>query len=88
MKKIVIATATRAEYGLLAPIIKKFQNEPDIDVRVVVTGAHLSPEFGMTVKEIESDGVIIDKKIEILMSSDTSVGISKSMGRALISFAE
>lgn len=88
MKKIVIATATRAEYGLLAPIIKKFQNEPDIDVRVVVTGAHLSPEFGMTVKEIESDGVIIDKKIEILMSSDTSVGISKSMGLALISFAE
>lgn len=88
MKKIVIATATRAEYGLLAPIIKKFQNESDIDVRVVVTGAHLSPEFGMTVKEIESDGVIIDKKIEILMSSDTSVGISKSMGLALISFAE
>lgn len=88
MKKIVIATATRAEYGLLSPIIKKFQNESDIDVRVVVTGAHLSPEFGMTVKEIESDGVIIDKKIEILMSSDTSVGISKSMGLALISFAE
>ena len=88
MKKIVVATATRAEYGLLAPIIKKFQNDPDIDVRVVVTGAHLSPEFGMTVKEIEYDGVIIDKKIEMLMSSDTSVGISKSMGLALISFAE
>jgi GDP/UDP-N,N'-diacetylbacillosamine 2-epimerase (hydrolysing) len=88
MKKIVVATATRAEYGLLAPIIKKFQNDPDIDVRVVATGAHLSPEFGMTVKEIEYDGVIIDKKIEMLMSSDTSVGISKSMGLALISFAE
>lgn len=88
MKKIVVATATRAEYGLLAPIIKKFQNDPDIDVRAVVTGAHLSPEFGMTVKEIEYDGVIIDKKIEMLMSSDTSVGISKSMGLALISFAE
>lgn len=88
MKKIVVATATRAEYGLLAPIIKKFQNDPDIDVRVVATGAHLSPEFGMTVKEIEYDGIIIDKKIEMLMSSDTSVGISKSMGLALISFAE
>lgn len=88
MKKIVVATATRAEYGLLAPIIKKFQNDPDIDVRVVATGTHLSPEFGMTVKEIEYDGVIIDKKIEMLMSSDTSVGISKSMGLALISFAE
>ena len=88
MKKIVIVTATRAEYGLLAPIIKKFMNEPDMDIRVAVTGAHLSPEFGMTVKEIESDGIPIDKKIEILMSSDTPVAISKSMGLALISFAE
>lgn len=59
-----------------------------VDVRVVVTGAHLSPEFGMTVKEIETDGVPVDKKIEILMSSDTSVAISKSMGLALISFSE
>ena len=88
MKKLTIVTATRAEYGLFAPIIKKFINEPEIDARVAVTGAHLSPEFGMTVKEIESDGVPIDKKIEILMSSDTPVAISKSMGLALISFAE
>lgn len=88
MKKLTIVTATRAEYGLLAPIIKKFINEPEIDVRVVVTGAHLSPEFGMTVKEIEADGIPIDKKIEILLSSDTPVAISKSMGLALISFAE
>lgn len=88
MKKLIIVTATRAEYGLLSPIIKKFMSEPDIDVRVAVTGAHLSPEFGMTVKEIEADGIPIDKKIEILMSSDTPVAISKSMGLALISFAE
>lgn len=88
MKKLTIVTATRAEYGLLAPIIKKFMNEPDIDVRVAVTGAHLSPEFGMTVKEIVADGIPIDKKIEILLSSDTPVAISKSMGLALISFAE
>lgn len=88
MKKLTIVTATRAEYGLLAPIIKRFISEPEIDVRVAVTGAHLSPEFGMTVKEIESDGIPIDKKIEILMSSDTPVAISKSMGLALISFAE
>lgn len=88
MKKIIILTATRAEYGLLAPIIKKLINTKQVDVRVVATGAHLSPEFGMTVKEIENDGVHVDKKIEILMSSDSSVGVSKAMGLALISFAE
>ena len=88
MKKLVIVTATRAEYGLLAPIIKKLQKNDNVEVRLAVTGAHLSPEFGMTVKEIEADGIAIDKKIEILMSSDTPVGISKSMGLAIISFAE
>lgn len=88
MKKIVILTATRAEYGLLAPIIRKLMALPDIDTRVVATGAHLSPEFGMTVSEIERDGIPIDRKIEILLSSDTSVAVSKAMGLAMISFSE
>ena len=88
MKKIIVLTATRAEYGLLAPIIKKLLKKPDLDVKVVATGAHLSPEFGLTVKEIENDGITVDKKIEILLSSDSSVAISKAMGLALISFAE
>lgn len=88
MKTLCILTATRAEYGLLHPIIEKMTLKSDINVKVVVTGAHLSPEFGMTVREIEDDGVRIDKKIEILMSSDTPVAISKSMGLAMISFAE
>lgn len=88
MKKITVLTATRAEYGLLSPIIKKFMKNPELDVRVVATGAHLSPEFGLTVNEIRNDNVIIDKEIEILLSSDTPVGISKSMGLAIISFAE
>lgn len=88
MKKIIVLTATRAEYGLLSPIIKKLMGEDDIQVEVVVTGMHLSPEFGYTYKEIEADGVKITKKIEILMSSDTACGISKSMGLAMISFAE
>lgn len=81
-------TSTRAEYGLLSPIIKKMNNDDDYETHVVVTGAHLSPEFGMTVNDITDDGVIVDKKIEILLSSDTPVGISKAMGLALISFAE
>ena len=87
-KKICILTATRAEYGLLKPIIVKLSQIEMFDVRVVVTGAHLSPEFGLTYKDIEADGIIIDKKIEILLSSDTPASISKSMGMAMIGFAD
>ncbi len=89
MKKIIsVLTATRAEYGLLKPIIKKLQSIPAFDVRVVVTGAHLSPAFGSTYKEIERDGIIIDAKLEILSGSDTPSAISKAMGTAMMLFAD
>ncbi len=88
MKKICVLTATRAEYGLLKPMIRGLMTVPEFDVRVVVTGAHLSAEFGLTYREIEQDGISIDDKIEILLSSDTPASISKSMGLALISFAD
>lgn len=88
MKRIVILTATRAEYGLLKPIIEKLNTDEDFDMRLVVTGTHLVPEFGMTIREIEADQIPIDKKIEIVLSSDTPVAVSKSMGLAMISFAE
>lgn len=88
MKKIVVLTATRAEYGLLKTLIQKLDIDVDIEMQLAVTGAHLSPEFGMTVREIERDGIKISKKIEILLSSDTHISLSKSMGLALISFAE
>lgn len=87
-KTIVILTATRAEYGLLRPIIRTLSACTKFNVRVVVTGAHLSAEFGLTYKEIENDGIRIDRKIEILLSSDTSSAISKNMGLAMISFAD
>ena len=87
-KKISILTATRAEYGLLKPIIKKFNQVEDFDVRVVVTDAHLSPEFRLTYQEFERDGIAIDEKIEILLSADTPSAISKTMGLAMISFAD
>lgn len=87
-KKITIVTATRAEYGLLKPIILALKKIDEFVLEVVVTGAHLSPEFGLTYKEIENDHIEIAKKIEILLSSDTPVSISKSMGLAMISFAE
>ena len=88
MKNIAVLTATRAEYGLLAPIIKKLKLNIDLSVHVLVTGMHLSPEFGLTYKEIEEDGIHIDKKIEMLLSSDTPSAISKSMGLAMIGFAD
>lgn len=88
MKRICILTATRAEYGLLKTIILKLNDIHEFDVRVVVTGAHLSPEFGLTYQEIEQNGITIDEKIEILLSSDTPAAISKSMGLAMIGFSE
>lgn len=88
MKKICIVTATRAEYGLLKPVIDKIHNSEKVELQLVVTGMHLSPEFGLTYKEIEEDGYPIDQKIEMLLSSDTPTGIAKSMGVALIGFAD
>jgi len=87
-KKVCVLTATRAEYGLLKPVIRKLRTYESLDVRVVATGAHLSPEFGLTYREIEQDGIPIDRKIEILLSSDTPSSISKSMGLALMGFAD
>lgn len=88
MKTIAILTATRAEYGLLKPIIIALKETGLYDVKVLVTGAHLSPEFGLTYKEIENDNIHIDKKIDILLSSDTPAAISKSMGLAMMGFAD
>ena len=68
MKRISVLTATRADYGLLSPVIRKLMAYQDLDVRVAVTGAHLSPEFGMTVNEIKADGIPVDREIEILLS--------------------
>ena len=87
-KRICVVTATRAEYGLLKPIIEKLAASRTFEVQVAVTGAHLSPEFGLTYREIEKDGIAIHKKIEMLLSADTPSAVSKSMGLALISFGE
>lgn len=87
-KKIVIATATRAEYGLLKPLIVELNKEEAFDIKIAVTGTHLSPEFGLTYREIEEDQLKIDEKIEILLNSDTPTAISKTMGLALFGFAD
>lgn len=88
LKKICIVTATRAEYGQLKPLMQKIYQSKDMELQLVVTGTHLSPEFGLTYQEIERDGFSINRKIEILLNSDSSTGITKSMGIALIGFAD
>jgi len=87
MRKICVVTGTRAEYGLLYWLMKEIQADTELELQIIVTGMHLSPEFGLTYREIERE-FPMTKKIEMLMSSDTPVGISKSMGLAQISFAE
>jgi GDP/UDP-N,N'-diacetylbacillosamine 2-epimerase (hydrolysing) len=86
-RRICVVTGTRADFGLLTPLIKEIRADKELQLQIIVTGMHLSPEFGFTYKEIEKE-FKIDVKIEILLSSDTGVGISKSMGLAQISFAE
>lgn len=87
-KTIAVLTATRAEYGLLKTIIKALIKDVFFNIKVIVTAAHLSPEFGMTCKEIEADGIEIDKKIETLLSADTPSAISKCMGLTMIGLAD
>lgn len=86
--KVCIATGTRAEYGLLKPLIDRIRNESNIILQLLVTGAHLSPEFGLTYHQIEQDGLKIDAKVEMLLSSDTPEGITKSMGLGMIGYAD
>lgn len=88
IKKICIVTGTRAEYGLLKPLIKRIKEENQLQLQLLVTGMHLSPEFGLTYKQIEEDGFKIDEKIEILLSSDKDSGICKSVGLGMILFSE
>ena len=88
MKRVVILTSTRAEYGLLKPLMNRMIEDEFFDVRIAVTGTHLSKEHGMTVSEIESDNMPIDTRIDILSGGDTPVALSKTMGTATTRFAE
>ena len=87
-RKICVVTGTRAEYGLLRWLMDEINKSTKLDLQIIATGMHLSPEFGLTYKEIEKDGFKIDKKIEMLLSADTPSSISKSTGLGLIGFAD
>jgi UDP-hydrolysing UDP-N-acetyl-D-glucosamine 2-epimerase len=87
-RKICVVTGTRAEYGLLYWLMKEIDAAPDLELQIVVTGMHLAPEFGSTYRQIEADGFAIDAKVEMLLSSDSPVGITKSVGLGVIGFAD
>jgi GDP/UDP-N,N'-diacetylbacillosamine 2-epimerase (hydrolysing) len=87
-RKICVVTGSRAEYGLLRWVMEAIRTAPDLHLQLLVTGMHLSPEFGLTYRDIERDGFQIDRRVEMLLSSDTPVGIAKSMGVGLIGFSE
>lgn len=86
--KVAVFTGTRAEYGLLYWLLKDIKSDPSLELQLLVTGMHLSPEFGETYKVIEHDGFQIDEKIEILLSSDSPAGIAKSIGLGVLGFTD
>lgn len=87
-RKICIITGTRAEYGLLRWVMQGIKDDSELTLQIIATGMHLSPEFSLTFRDIEYDGFVIDRKVEMLTSSDTPIGIAKSMGLGLIGFAD
>lgn len=88
LKKIAVVTGARSEYGLLSHLLKQLREDAAFCLQLIVTGMHLSPEFGLTYQQISNDGFIIDEKVEMLLSSDSAVGITKSIGLGVIGFAD
>ena len=86
--KICVFTGTRADYGLLKPLMRTILEDKDLKLQILVSGMHLSPEFGYTIKEIENDGFKVNEKVEILLSSDSETGVIKSTGLGLIGYAD
>lgn len=87
-RKICFITGTRADYGIMSRLMRVIDNDPRAELQIIATNMHLSPEFGLTVNEIVADGLTVDKKVEMLLSSDTPTGVVKSMGLASIGFAD
>ena len=88
MRKICVVTGSRAEFGLMSGIMQAIHNDPELELQVIATNMHLSPEFGLTYKEIENVGFTINKKVYMLLSSDTPNATAKSVGLGFVSFAD
>lgn len=79
-RRICVVTGSRAEYGLLYWLMKEIAGDTDLELQLLVTGAHLSADFGSTYREIEADGFRIDAKVEMVQQSDSPASIAKSIG--------
>lgn len=88
MRKICVVTGSRAEYGLLSGLMRAIKEDSGLELQVIATNMHLSPEFGLTYRNIEEDGFFINKKVEMLLSSDTANATAKSVGLGFIGFAD
>jgi GDP/UDP-N,N'-diacetylbacillosamine 2-epimerase (hydrolysing) len=88
MRKVCVVTGARSEYGLLRWLLADLQQSTQIELQLVVTGTHVAPAFDLTYREIEADGFKIVRKMEMLLSSDTAVGVTKSVGVAILGFAD
>ncbi len=88
MRKICVVSGCRADYGLLYWPMKQIQQDDMLELQVVVTGAHLSPEFGMTVRLFEEDGFSVSRQVDMLLSGDSPVAVTKSLGLAVLGFAD
>ena len=88
MKRICVVTGTRAEYGLLRPLLCRIKADTGLELCLIVTGMHLSPAFGLTFQEIEQDGFTAYERNEMLLSSDTKNGVAKSAGLGMIGFSD
>lgn len=87
-RRIAVVTTSRADYGHLYWPLQDLRNHPEIDLKLIALGSHLSPEFGSTIREIEKDGFELAARIECLLSSDTDVGMAKTIGLATLSLAD
>lgn len=87
-RRICVVTGSRAEYGLLYWVLHELREAADIELQLVATGMHLAPEFGSTVREIEKDGFHVDRRVEMLLSSDTPTGVSKSIALGVIGMSD
>lgn len=87
-RTIAVVTSSRADYSLLYWPLRELKSRTDVQVKLIALGSHLSPEFGTTIQEIERDGIQVDERVECLLSSDTDIGMAKTIGLATLSLAD
>ena len=87
-RKICVVSGSRADYGLLAPVMRLIRDDPDLHLQVIITGMHLSAEFGFTYRRLEQDGFTIDARVESLQRGDDVGSVTRSIGYGVIGFAD